>query len=114
MLFAKWLPSSSDISHDYFKEINYLYLELVEKYQLKTFLLDTTEFGYTIEPNMQIWVAENILSKLSAFGMTKIAFLVSQDFIAQLSIEQTMEEKVFDFLVYYFHDQSEAEKWLEI
>lgn len=113
MLFAKWQPSSAEISHEYFREINYVYVELVEKYKLNTFLLDTTEFGYTIEPDMQMWVAENILPKISDLGMKKIAFLVSHDFISQLSIEQTMEEKVFNFLVRYFHDQSEAQKWLE-
>jgi len=112
MLYAKWLPMSKDISEEYFKDTNWLYVQLCEHHELSSFLLDTTSFGFTISPTVQIWVAENILPKLSKGGMKKVAFLVSTDFIAQLSIEQTMEEKVLDFLVSYFDQQSEALAWL--
>jgi len=112
MLYAKWLPMSKDISEEYFKDTNWLYVQLCENHTLSSFLLDTTDFDFTISPTTQTWVAENILPKLSTFGMKKVAFLVSTDFITQMSIEQTMEEKVFNFSVRYFDQSSEALNWL--
>jgi hypothetical protein len=46
-------------------------------------------------------------------GLRKYAIIVSQEMVAQLSIEQTMEEsQASNFQVRYFDDSEEAMRWL--
>jgi len=53
------------------------------------------------------------LDKLAEAGIKKIAFLVSAEMIAQLSIEQTLEESnASAFAVKYFDVEEDAKKWL--
>jgi hypothetical protein len=81
---------------------------------VKCFFLDTVNFFFPIEPTLQIWVAETILPKIAEAGCKKIAFLTSEDFVAQLSVEQTMEERDdLSFQVRYFLSESEAFSWLK-
>lgn len=45
-------------------------------------------------------------------GAQKLAIIVSEDLIVQLSIEQTMEETESIFQTRYFGNQDSARKWL--
>ncbi len=113
LLKAIWKEKSEEMDEERFKEINLLYLEYIEKYDVKGFMIDTGKFLFVISPELQTWVVENIISNLSIKGLRKLAMLTSEEFIAQLSIEQTMEEAPeLHFSLAYFSEEEEANKWI--
>ncbi len=113
-LKATWKPASEDMDDKYFQTINLTYVELAQKHTLQGLCIDIQHFTYTIHPDIQEWVANEILPQLINLGIKRIAFNVSQDMIAQLSVEQTMEENTeIPLQVFYFSEISEAEAWLK-
>ncbi|HAI77152.1 MAG TPA: hypothetical protein DCM08_12985, partial [Microscillaceae bacterium] len=63
--------------------------------------------------NLQSWVDQEIFPQFVQAGLRKYAIIVSQEMVAQLSIEQTMEEsQASNFQVRYFDDSEEAMRWL--
>jgi hypothetical protein len=112
-LRVTWKEGSVNLLDVEFMEINEKYLELIEAHKLKSFFIDTRKFYYTIDPEMQAWVGENILSKLPGLGIKRLAFLMSEEFIAQLSIEQTMDNLGESCQMRYFDDREEAIEWVE-
>jgi hypothetical protein len=97
-----------------FKSINLFYVESFEKMPVKAFLIDSREFAFSVSPELQSWVAEHIISRAIALGLKKLAFMVSKEFIAQLSIEQTIEEGGdIPFQTQYFDELSKAKDWCE-
>jgi hypothetical protein len=114
LVLVVWQPESTNISPEFFKEMNLKYVELAEKMPVRSFFLDTVNFFFPIEPSLQTWVADCILPKIADAGCQKIAFLTSEDFVAQLSVEQTMEERDdMPFQVRYFSNENEAFSWLK-
>jgi hypothetical protein len=88
--------------------------ELAEKYSVEKFHDDTTLFAYPIAPDVQTWVNEEIFPRFIKAGLKKYAIIVSKEMIAQLSIEQTMEENnASSFQVKYFDNPTKAQHWLE-
>jgi len=78
-------------------------------------LIDTQDFQFTIVPKTQEWLNTIVFPKLIATGVKKMAFLVTEELFAQVSIEQTMEEDTAKegFQTYYFKNRDEAMLWLE-
>jgi hypothetical protein len=113
LLRAEWTSESLKISEDFFKNINRKYIEIAEKKPVKSFYIDTKDFQYTIRPEIQEWVASEVLPRLIGLGLRKVAFLQSEDFVAQLSVEQTMSEcDDLPFQVIYFSNEGDALAWL--
>lgn len=112
-LRVTWRDASASLEDAEFMEINENYLELIKEHKLVAFFIDTRKFLYTISPDMQDWVGENILSKLPGLGLKRIAFLMSEEFIAQLSIKQTMENLGDNCQMRYFDDKEKALSWVE-
>jgi SpoIIAA-like len=111
LLHIVWTPQSEDVEDEFFREVNLLYVEQTSKRKLSRMFLNTKEFLYTISVDMQDWVNTHILPQLIQNGIKRIAFLMSQEFIAQLSIVQTMED-IENKFVRYFDNEEEAIKWL--
>jgi len=115
-LSNSWTEESREMSNEEFKEENLNWLALFEKYQPKNILADTRTYYFIITIKMQDWHAENIFSKLITFNPKKMAMIVSSDFFAQISIEQTIEEgeekSPTEFQTRYFGDEKEAQLWL--
>ncbi len=112
IMYAKWTKESKDLTGEEFKRINEQYVEFAEKYDIQSFLLNTEDFLFTISIDLQTWVATQILPQLKEKGVRKGAFIISEELISQLSIEQTMEENPKLVTVNYFSDEGVAEKWL--
>jgi len=111
-LFVTWKEDSASLKDVDFMAINEQYLELIKEHNLTAFFIDTRKFYYTISLEIQGWVGENILSKLPELGVKRLAFLMSEEFIAQLSIEQTMENLGENCQMRYFDDKEEALIWV--
>ena len=76
-------------------------------------LVDYLNFFKPIPVNMQKWINENLLAPSYEAGLKKVAFIISRDFYAQVSLEQLMLEKEGKkFRIKYFGNETDAEKWL--
>ncbi|WP_299458742.1 STAS/SEC14 domain-containing protein [uncultured Microscilla sp.] len=114
-----WQEESSDMTDDDYKEsmgkviqlmLDNDYLPLLQ-YQL----LDNRSNLFTMSPELQEWQSEHIGKQVvEAIGdYPKTAFIQSEDFITQLSFEQTMEETgETSGLVRYFDNELDAKAWL--
>jgi len=105
-----------DWSDEEFKEELEIQAKLAEAYHPKYFLFHSQNFNYTITPILQEWVDQTIFPRFVKAGVQKFAYILSSDIIAQLSIEQAMEEEVGlqSFETMYFSHVKEAKKWLEV
>jgi hypothetical protein len=114
LLKVLWAPATEDMQDDEFRKELENYAEVAEKYQPTKSLVDTQNFLFTVVPDTQKWVNENIHQRSLRAGMKKFAYLLSKDTFSQISIEQTMEEgnaqEVFE--TRYFADETEALTWL--
>ncbi len=112
IILGHWKPTSPYFTTDLFKENMQTWLEEVKKYKDINVLADARTFTFTIEPETQSWVNENIIGLYPEYGVKKLGFLVSPDIFAQVSIEQTIDEKEQAFEVRYFEEEAEAKAWL--
>lgn len=96
-----------------FKEICQTQTEYVERYAAKFILIDNTNFGFPIDPELQEWVNEYCLEHWLDMDVKNIAITTTREIIAQLSVEQIWEEPIGQkFNVRFFDEVSEAENWL--
>lgn len=89
------------------------FIELVKEHQPKSIYADTREFYFTIVPDIQDFINENILALYSEIGVEQHAILVSPDIFAAVSVEQTMEEdEKPSYENRYFESEEDANAWL--
>lgn len=113
LLQKKWTGATADMSEETFKSEVEKIAQLAEQYHIEKFHDDTTNFYFVIMPRLQTWVNEQIFPRFINAGLRKYAIVVSEEMIAQLSIEQTMEEdNTNNFQVCYFDSAEKAKKWL--
>lgn len=113
LMLQAWLETSGEMGTNTYKEQMEKYVSFHEKYPMKKILVDTLNFNFVMNSETQIWVNQNIAPRQVAFGMQKSAFLVSSDFIAQLSVEQAVEEQGENpYEMAFFDKKEEAINWL--
>ena len=113
-LFEFIFSDLSDMSGDIFKGELETQAELAEKYHPSRFLFHSQNFNFSITPDLQQWIDERIFPRYVNAGVKKFAYIFSSDFIAQLSIEQAMEEQKAQegFQTRYFDSEVKAREWL--
>ncbi len=98
---------------EYINELK-IFIKLVKQHRPKYVLGDMIEFGFVITPDIQEWINENLFTVYQEIGFKKIAILLSKEFIASLSIEQTMDEDSSkSFKTAFFDNAKTAQAWLE-
>lgn len=112
ILFFNWLDTEQ-LEEESFREILLKQAENVEKFKPKGLLIDTVRFVYTISLETQDWVNNEIMTRFFAAGLRRMALTISTELIAQLSIEQTLEEETSQqFQISYFDDNRKGVDWL--
>lgn len=113
ILIDVWHPNE-DLNTDLFKELLILWKSLVEETGAKLILTNTVDFNLPMTPELQKWTAENITIPLSEeTNYSKHAFVMPEEFIANLAIEQFVEETNKQAVrTKYFESEEEAKKWL--
>ncbi len=108
-----WENEEENMTEEDYKNDMKNYLYLVTIYNFKLNLINTKFFAYFINPEVQEWVDENIFT-ITKNIVEKIAFVVPTNIVAQISIEQTMEEAngLGYKKVAYFDTNEEARFWL--
>ncbi|MCU0450711.1 MAG: hypothetical protein MUC97_12865 [Bernardetiaceae bacterium] len=82
--------------------------------QPSAFLTDARAFLFPIHPQLQDWVNNVIFADMRKAGVKKLAILVSSDLIAQLGIEQLVDDDpVKGFVTQYFDDPQTAISWFK-
>jgi len=88
-------------------------VELVEKYKVTKELFDTKDFVFTITVPLQEWTASVIYPQLQRLGIKQFALVVPEEFIAQLALEQAVDEgNGISFNSKFFSLREEARKFL--
>lgn len=110
-----WNDKTADMSDKKYREQVLQVNGEVEKLEeVKFHLVNTAEFAFRIAPETQEWVAQTVFPPVAAKQGKKVAFIVSSDFFAQVSIEQFTDENPIDiFETKYFDNEEEALKWFE-
>jgi len=108
-----WFKTTAEMTADQYKHDMLKFAELALEHKPKYHLIKSVNFLFIITIEMQDWTNTTIFPKLINAGIKKIAFLVSSEMIAQLAIEQTLEENnASAFAVKYFDVEADAMKWL--
>ena len=86
----------------------------IDQFRPLNILVDAKYFYYKIPPDMQTWIYTNFRSKYTDEGVYKLAFIISVDVVAQISIEQSIQEdRDPKFQIQYFDDRDNAIKWFK-
>ncbi|TAE00569.1 MAG: hypothetical protein EAZ97_05530 [Bacteroidetes bacterium] len=108
-----WLPLTDKMKPEEYKQEFLNYLDIILKFRPKKIIPDTRDMFFLIDPELQEWTNQTIFPPSLEMGLNKAAFVISQEMIAQLSIEQTMEEyEGVKFITRYFDDKEEAKAWV--
>ncbi|WP_027003590.1 hypothetical protein [Hugenholtzia roseola] len=87
------------------------FLPFITLYQAKKILWDLRNFQILVEPALQEWIDTHINAAEVEAGIVQEAFLMPPDEIAQIAIEQTMDEAQGQQIKTAFFE-TEAAAWL--
>lgn len=114
ILIQKWLPSTETMQDNEYQNEQQELVQMVKENKAKKLLANTKDFYYTIGPKMQTWTSMNVNNEMYKAGLEKLAFIITPEMFAQISIEQTQDENLDDcFEVKYFDNTDHALKWLK-
>ncbi len=113
-ILTSFWQTTADMSDEEYKKIVLQYVAQVQKHRPRFSLLDAREAAYTVHPTMQEWVNETIKPIYRTGGLEKTAFVMSKHFIAQLSIEQVVDEATDESHKKrrFFDSIEKAKQWL--
>lgn len=108
-----WLPETSEMSEEEYKEVFLDFLDIILKYKPTKNLPNIKEMKFGITLTLQEWTNQYIFAPVLEVGLLHSAFVVSEDFITLLSVEQVMEEpEGIKFNNRYFNNREDAWNWL--
>lgn len=108
-----WLPETKNISEEEYKREVLNYLEKMLEYKPKKTIPDVRDLSFVVSIELQEWVAREIFPPLIEMGLSKVAYVMAQDLVTQLSIEQAMDEgDGSKFTTCYFGSKEEARNWI--
>ena len=107
-----WKPDSQLLDEAHYKKEQVTLWNNIRKVRPKFVASDNTQFLYAIDPVLQDWVASEIDRLIADVRLERIAIVLSQDFLALLTIKQTIEEGRFKNITCFFETPQDAEGWL--
>ncbi len=108
-----WLPPTDSMTEDEYKKEFLNYLDIILSLRPKKIIADTRTMFFPIRPEIQEWINQTIFPPSLEMGLNKAAFVMSEEMISQISIEQTMEENEgVKFITRYFDNKEEAKEWI--
>ncbi|MEH0156697.1 hypothetical protein V6R21_21385 [Limibacter armeniacum] len=114
MVEAYWQKTSNTLTDELFKESLKMYLNDIRKVKPSCVYVRTIDFFFTVSPELQSWVDNEIIAKMVQVGVKKAAFSVSSELVIQLSVEQIFDEPIasMNLLTHFFPTEEEAKRWL--
>lgn len=112
LIEQKFLEATEDMETSDFKEEMFNFVKHVKDLQPVAEIVNLLDMQFVIDPDMQEWMNKEVFPSYVDI-IKRLAFLVSKDFLAQVAVEQTMNEETGQqFESSYFSDKSEAIEWL--
>ncbi len=109
----KWYASTEMALEDDFKDWNRTLVKLVDEHQPSRMLADTQTYFFTINEELQEWSKVNIFEAFARAGVRKLALVMSEEIIAQMSLEQFVDKyEGREITNAYFKTLEEAKNWL--
>lgn len=103
----------NEYTEEEYKDLMLSWRKQIEIFKPVYQMVDYQNFFKPVPLHMQKWINENLLAPSLKVGLKKIAFIISRDLYAQISVEQIMQEdEGKNFIVKYFDNETDAEKWL--
>ncbi len=100
-------------NNEEYKETVRLMAAKIEKHRPKKILVNTLNFDFPIPPELQDWAVKLLAEQVIKINVEKVAYVMPQDFIANLAMEDIMHKaKQFNLNIRYFSNYDEAKKWL--
>lgn len=114
LVISHWQTPLS-IGEEVFMQEMINYFNGIKNYQPKSVLIDATQAEYTINPNLQAWMATELFPIYAEIGLKKMALVISPDELTQLSMEQALEEgeSLATYQTEYFESVKDAQNWCE-
>ena len=112
LLLYTWFPASEKMDDEKFKSEATKLTDEVDRHKIKNIIADDRDFMFPISPDMQVWVVENLLSRLPEIGVKRFAHIQSEDLLIQMSAEQLFQEDAAkQYQSKYFSSEKEAREW---
>lgn len=122
ILYFTWFENTKDMENEDYKEtmLHYLekYNEIVPQYKNLDYLpalIDTRKFFFRINNELQEWTNTDIYPYFKGKQGSKVAFLMPEEFIAQLALKLTTDEEYSreSMNIRHFGNETEALSWLK-
>ncbi len=108
-----WSAETENMTIEDYKNIQLNTVKQFKDNCAKRIYVYLKDFRWPIVPDIQIWTNYNIIKPLINANILKISYIVPEEFITQLSMEQTLEEDEEQKFPYkYFTNEKEARDWL--
>ncbi len=119
-VYVTWKAASREMDEITYQKELLNYITLLKQYKPLIYMNDLREFFFTVTPDLQTWVSEKFQELYTDSSMPKdtlSAIVMSQDFFAHVSVEQTIEEASMGSAdtqerLRYFDNVEDAKKWL--
>ena len=113
ILYAYWASAKFMLDGEFRKEFK-SYINYVEQLKPKSIFADTTKAEYVVPVETQDWINENLMPVYEKQRVEKVAIIVSTSVVAQISIEQAIEDSdiITQTQTQYFDDNTNALNWL--
>ena len=100
-------------SNEEYTESVYILAGQIEKYKPKKIIVNTKEFKFPIPPDIQEWSRDLLTRLVIRLGVKKVAYVMTEDFIARLALEEILENaKKMGLNLLYTPSKEEAEQWI--
>jgi len=114
LVIDKWKKETDSMTDDEYRATAEIQVKMLEELNPKNWVVDMSQLGFSLVPNTQEWADTVLFPRILKAGIKKIAFIISPDIFAQISVEQLMDEKnvkTSEFEICYFDSESEALVW---
>lgn len=116
LLVSTW-NTTADMSDEEYRAVAMAYRRVCEDCKPLRSLVDSRNAAYVIPVETQDWLNRHVYPQCVAAGVRKLAFLVTQDFFTQLSLELMVSDASDHFVPdalqqRFFSDFEQARDWL--
>ncbi len=116
ILVYRWKETVLELNEEEYKKYFLDALKYLDEYKPKKVIQDSRIQVYPITEELQKWIMENITPKFIKAGVEKIAYVMPEDFISKLALEQLVLKLISsrqEIKRLYFSDFDQAIKWAE-
>jgi len=106
-----WKRETGNWSKDDFKNENQRIMNVLRGHKAKYLLSLSRNFLYPITPDQQLWLSDHVFKAHKKNGVRKLAVIMSDEYISQLSFEQLVDEAGI-IPAALFSNEEDAQLWL--